>query len=67
MKQTELAELAQLSQGYLSDLESGRRKGARESLKAIAKSDRHPRELADLSAAPGTAGVPPAFCRLPHS
>ena len=37
MKQTELAERAGLSQGYLSDLESGRRKGAPDSLEAIAK------------------------------
>ena len=37
MKQTELAERTRLSQGYLSDLESGRRKGVPESLKAIAK------------------------------
>ncbi len=37
MKQTELAERTHLSQGYLSDLESGRRKGAPESLEAIAK------------------------------
>ena len=37
MKQTELAKRAGLSQGYLSDLESGRRKGASESLHAIAK------------------------------
>ncbi len=37
MKQIELAEQAGLSQSYLSDLESGRRKGAPESLRAIAK------------------------------
>jgi hypothetical protein len=37
MKQTEVAERAGLSQGYLSDLESGRRKGAPDSLEAIAK------------------------------
>lgn len=37
MKQTDLAERASLSQGYLSDLESGRRKGAVETLHAIAK------------------------------
>jgi DNA-binding Xre family transcriptional regulator len=37
MKQTELSERTRLSQGYLSDLESGRRKGAPESLEAIAK------------------------------
>ncbi len=36
MKQTELAQRAGLSQGYLSDLESGRRKGATPSLEAIA-------------------------------
>ena len=37
IKQTELAERAGLSQGYLSDLESGRRKGATETLEAIAR------------------------------
>jgi hypothetical protein len=37
MKQTDLAERAHLSQGYLSDLENGRRKGAPESFEAIAK------------------------------
>ena len=37
VRQTELAERAGLSQGYLSDLESGRRKGAAETLAAIAK------------------------------
>lgn len=37
IKQTELAERAGLSQGYLSDLESRRRKGAPETLEAIAK------------------------------
>ena len=37
IKQTELAERAGLSQGYLSDLESRRRKGAKETLVAIAK------------------------------
>ena len=37
MKQTELAERAGLSESYLSDLESGRRKGAPDSLEAIAK------------------------------
>jgi ribosome-binding protein aMBF1 (putative translation factor) len=37
MRQTELAERARVSQGYLSDLESGRRKGAKETLEALAK------------------------------
>ena len=37
MRQTELAERAGVSQGYLSDLESGRRKGAKETLEAIAR------------------------------
>jgi DNA-binding Xre family transcriptional regulator len=37
MRQTELAERAGVSQGYLSDLESGRRKGAKETLEAVAK------------------------------
>ena len=37
MRQTELAERAGVSQGYLSDLESGRRKGANETLEALAK------------------------------
>ncbi len=37
MKQTELAARAGLSQGYLSDIESGRRKGAKETLEAITK------------------------------
>jgi len=36
MKQTELAGRTGLSQGYLSDLESGRRKGATRSLEAVA-------------------------------
>ena len=35
--QVELAARAGLSQGYLSDLESGRRKGAKETLEALAK------------------------------
>ena len=37
IKQTDLAERSGLSQGYLSDLESRRRKGAPETLEAIAK------------------------------
>ena len=37
MKQTDLPERAGLSQGYLSDLESGRRKGAVETLRAVAR------------------------------
>jgi len=37
MRQTELAERVGVSQGYLSDLESGRRKGAKETLEAVAK------------------------------
>jgi len=37
MTQSQLAERAGLSQGYLSDLESRRRKGAKETLEAIAK------------------------------
>jgi len=37
IKQTELAERAGVSQGYLSDLESRRRKGAADTLEAIAK------------------------------
>ncbi len=37
VKQTELAERAGLSQGYLSDLENRRRKGGQETLAAIAK------------------------------
>ena len=44
MKQTELAKRAGLSQGYLSDLESGRRKGAAETLHAIAKALDVPRD-----------------------
>jgi DNA-binding XRE family transcriptional regulator len=37
VKQTDLAERAGVSQGYLSDIESRRRKGAPETLTAIAK------------------------------
>lgn len=37
VRQTELAQRAGLSQGYLSDIESGRRKGAPETLTAIAE------------------------------
>ena len=37
IKQFELAERAGLSQGHLSDLESGRRRGSPEALQAIAK------------------------------
>ena len=37
IKQTDLAKRTGLSQGYLSDLESRRRKGAPETLEAIAK------------------------------
>ncbi len=37
VKQTELAERAGLSQGYLSDIESRRRKGAKETREAIAR------------------------------
>jgi DNA-binding Xre family transcriptional regulator len=37
VRQTDLAECAGVSQGYLSDLESGRRKGATDTLGAIAK------------------------------
>ena len=44
MKQTELAKRAGLSQGYLSDLESGRRKGAAETLHAITKALDVPRD-----------------------
>ena len=44
MKQTDLAERAGLSQGYLSDLESGRRKGVAETLHAIAKALDVPRD-----------------------
>ncbi|QLP98652.1 MAG: helix-turn-helix transcriptional regulator [Rhodoblastus sp.] len=36
MTQTELAERAGLGQGYLSDLETGRRKGAADTLAALA-------------------------------
>jgi DNA-binding Xre family transcriptional regulator len=37
LKQTELAERAGISQGFLSDLESGRRRGAAETLQALAE------------------------------
>ena len=37
IKQTDLAKSAKLSQSYLSDLESGRRKGSQETLTALAQ------------------------------